>query len=256
MRAVWTGTIAVSLITLPVQLFTATEERRVGLREIHARDGGRVRHRRWCEAEQREIPYSEVGRAFETGDGVLVPLTEVELAQLPLPTSRTISVLGFASASVLDPLMLSQPYFASPHGPTAARPYALLVEALFRSGRVGLARLAIRSRERLAAIVPRDGVLVVHVLRWPDEIRDPAELAPTVALSERELELAETLISQLEDVDLDQEHDEYRHALEQLVEAKLAGREPQGPAAPAPPVVDLMEALEASVRRTRERREE
>lgn len=250
----WTGTIAISLITLPVQLYVAVEERRVALREIHARDGGRVRHRRWCEAEQREISYADVGRAYETDDGELVPLTEVELAQLPLPTRRTISVLGFVDARVLDPLMLAQPYYAGPHGDAARRPYALMTEALFRTGRAGLARLAIRSRERLAAIVPRDGVLVVHTLRWPDEIRDPADLSPTVALSDRELDLAQTLISQLDDVDLVEQRDEYREALEQLVDAKLAGR-PVQPMPEPPAVVDLMETLEAAVRRARERRE-
>lgn len=252
----WSGTIAISLITLPVQLYAATEERRVGLREIHAVDGGRVRHRRWCEAEQREISYADVGRAYETADGVLVPLSEVELAQLPLPTTRTISVLGFVEERELDPLMLGRPYYAGPHGPAAARPYALLTEALFRAGRVGLGRLAIRSRERLAAIVPRDGVLVVHTLRWPDEIRDPAELAPTVALTDRELELAEMLIGQLEGVDLVAEHDEYRHALEALVEAKLAGIQPEQPAPPAVAPVDLMATLEEAVRQAQERRGE
>jgi DNA end-binding protein Ku len=252
---VWSGTIAISLITLPVQLYAATEERRVGLREIHAADGGRVRHRRWCEAEAKEIPYAEVGRAYESPDGALVPLTDSELAALPLPTSRTCTVLGFVGADVLDPLQLGRPYYAGPHGQAAARPYALMTEALFRTGRIGLARIAIRSRERLAAIVPRDGVLVVHTLRWPDEIRDPAELAPTVALSDRELDLAQTLISQLTDVDLAAEHDEYAAALEALVDAKRDGREIEAPREPAP-VADLMATLEAAVRQAREGRGE
>jgi DNA end-binding protein Ku len=252
---VWSGTIAISLITLPVQLYPATEERRIALREVHDSDGGRVRHRRWCEAESREIPYAEIGRAYETPDGTLVPLSDAELEQLPLPTRRTCTVLGFAPADVLDPLQLGRPYWAAPHGQAAARPYALMTEALFRADRIGLGRLAIRSRERLAAIVPRDGVLLVHTLRWPDEVRSSADLAPTVPLDERELDLARTLIEQLTDVDLAQQHDEYRHALEALVDAKLAGRAIEAPRQPAPAAVDLMATLEAAVRQAREERE-
>lgn len=251
----WSGSIAISLITLPVQLYAATEERRVHFREVHAADGARVRYKRVCSAEDREIEYADTGRAWETLDGQLVQISDAELDQLPLPTRRTCTVLGFAPSDVLDPLQLGRPYYAGPHGQAAARPYALMTEALVRTGRIGIGRLAIRSRERLVAIVPRDGVLVVHTLRWPDEIRDPAELAPTVALSDRELDLAQMLISQLTDVDLAAEHDDYTAALEALVDAKLDGREIEAPREPAP-VADLMATLEAAVRQAREGRGE
>jgi DNA end-binding protein Ku len=254
-RAVWTGTISFGLVVLPVQLYAATEERRVTLREIHAADGARVQHRRWCTAEDKEIPYAEVGRGYDLGDGRTLPLSDSELANMPLPTRRVIDVLGFVEGTSIDPISYGRAYYAGPHGPAADRPYALLTEAMARTGRVVVARLAIRSRERLAAIRPMRGVLIVQTLLWADEVREPGDLAPSAPVTERELELAEVLIAQLTGVEITNIHDEYRHALEALVEAKLAGTHVEAPREP-PPAADLMTALEASVRQAREERGE
>lgn len=254
MQAVWTGTISVSLVTVPIKLYPATEERRVRLREVHVTDASRVRHRRWCQAEDREIPYAEVGRAWETHDGRLVPLTDEELSRLPLPTRHVAEVVGFVRAEKIDPLSYGHPYYAAPNGTTAQRPLALLVAALTRTGYIGLARVAIRSRERLVALRPRDHLLVMQTMLWPDEIRHPEpSMAPKADITERELALAEVLVQQLADVELTGQHDEYRHALEQLVAAKLEGT--QVAESPEPSgVVDLMTALQESVRRAEESR--
>lgn len=254
MRAVWSGTISFGLVAMPVRLYAATEERSVRLREVHAADGGRVRHRRWCEAEDREIPYGEVGRGWELPDGRLLPLSEVELERLPLPTRRVVDVVGFVQPAALEPVQFQRAYYVGPDSVTGpgARPYTLLAQALERTGLVGVCRVAIRSRERLAALYPRPGgVLVLHTLLWADEVRQPGEgLVPAVEVTERELELAEVLIRELVGVEVGELRDEYRRALEALVEAKLAGEEP--PPVPEPaPVVDLMAALEESVRQAR-----
>lgn len=248
MRAIWSGLIQVGIVALPVQLYAATEEHAVRLHEIHTADGSRVEHRRFCRAEGREIPYEEVGRGATTGDGTLVPLTEEELACLPLPTKHVIEALGFVCGEDIDPITYAKPYFAGPVGAGAERPYALLVEALARTGMVGVAKLAIRSRERLAVLRPRHGVLIVQTLLWRDELREPGDLAPAAPVTERELELAEVLIRELTGIDKQELHDEYGHALEQLVAAKVSGAELARPPAKELPAVDLMAALEASVR--------
>ncbi|MFB7553062.1 Ku protein [Streptomyces sp. NPDC056154] len=140
-----------------------------------------------------------------------------------------------------------------PNGPGADRPYVLLVEALARTGFVGVSKIAIRSRERLALLRPRHGVLVVQTLLWADELRDPGDLAPSAPVTDWELELAETLIGSLPGIEESELQDGYGHALEQLVTAKLSGGELVKPGVPAAPV-DLLAALEESVQAARAKR--
>ncbi|MGG7568844.1 Ku protein [Streptomyces sirii] len=250
MRATWSGLIQFGMVALPIRLYAATEEHAVRLHEIHTKDGSRVEHQRFCRAEGREIPAGEVGRGFAMPDGHMVPITEDDLARLPLPTKHVIEVLGFVPGQEADPISFSRPYYAGPDGPGADRPYALLVEALARTGYVGIAKIAIRSRERLALLRPRNGVLVVHTLLWQDELREPGELAPAAPVTDRELELAEVLIRELTGIEGRELHDEYTHALEQLVAAKAGQGELMEPPE-APPPGDLMAALEESVRAAR-----
>ncbi|MGW0886217.1 non-homologous end joining protein Ku [Streptomyces sp. NPDC002671] len=231
---------------MPVRLYAATQEHPVRLHEIHLADGSRVEHRRFCRAENREIPYEQVGRGFALADGRVVPLTDEDLAHLPLPTKQTIDVLGFVPFEDIDPISFGRPYYAGP-GPDADRPYTLLVEALARTGYVAICKVALRSRERLALLRPRHGMLILQTLLWQDELRDPGDLAPSTPVTDRELELAEVLIRELVGIDVGEVHDEYAHALEQLVDAKITGGELVEPAQPAP-ALDLMAALEASVR--------
>ncbi|MEE1806718.1 non-homologous end joining protein Ku [Streptomyces sp. BE133] len=247
MRTVWSGMIQFGMVALPVRLFGATAEHDARLHEIHVADGSRVEHRRFCPAEGREISYEEVGRGFALPDGRMVPLTEEDLARLPLPTKHTCEVLGFVPGTDVDPISYAKPYYAGPGGPGADRPYALLVEALARTGMVGVAKIAIRNRERLAVLRPRRGVLVVQTLLWEDELREPGDLAPAAPVTDRELGLAEVLIRELTGIEEREIHDEYGHALEQLVTAKASGAELAEPPETAP-AVDLMSALEASVR--------
>lgn len=246
MKATWSGMIQFGLVTMPIKLYAATEEHPVRLREIHIADGSRVEHRRFCRAENREIPFDQVGRGFELADGRMVPLTEEDLARLPLPTKRSVDVLGFVPFEDIDPISYGRPYYAGP-GPGAGRPYALLVEALARTGYVAVCKVALRSRERLALLRPRHGMLILQTLLWQDELRDPGDLAPSAPVSDRELGLAEVLIRELIGIDVGEVHDEYAHALEQLVDAKITGAQLVEPAAPAA-AMDLMTALEESVR--------
>ncbi|MFI7301424.1 Ku protein [Streptomyces sp. NPDC050121] len=248
--ATWSGTISFGIVAIPVQLYAATEEHTVRLHEIHTADGGRVQHRRFCAAEGREISYSEVGRGVALPDGRMLPLSEDDLARLPLPTKRTITVVGFIDPQGVIPISYDRPYYVAPAARDADRPYALLVEVLSRTGLVAMAKVAIRSRERKAVLRPYRGLLLLQTLRWSDEIRDPGDLAhlvPAVPLSDRERRLAEVLVKEMIGVDDSVDHDGYAHALEQLVDAVASGDEPAEPPPQPEPAVDLMTALQQSV---------
>ncbi|MER0476879.1 Ku protein [Streptomyces sp. Edi2] len=253
-RAVWTGVISFSLVNLPIRLYSATAEHAVRLREIHKADGGRIRHKRVCELDGEEIPYEDVGRGFELpGDGGMVQLTDADLDRLPLATRHQVQVHGFVPADDVDPISYSRAYYAGPAGEAAGRAYSLLVAALARAGVVAVCRVVIRTRERLAILRPRHGVLVLQTLLWPDEVRDPGNLAPSTPVTDREMALAELLMHELTGVEGDDLRDRSRDALEALVDAKIADRQIESPPQPQP-LGDLLAALERSVRAARDAR--
>ncbi|MEU1630852.1 Ku protein [Streptomyces sp. NPDC020096] len=198
-------------------------EARPHLHEVHVGCGSRVRHRRVCEREGRELAQEEIARGWQAPDGRVVVLRDVDLDDLPLPTRKQIKVLGFVPDDDIDPIMYGRSYYASPNGSAADRPYALLVEALAGAGRIAVCKLAIRTRERLAVLRPRQGILVCHTLHWPQEIRQPGDWAPSAPVTDQELRLAEVLMEQLAGVDVDDLHDEYAAALKQLITAKPRG---------------------------------
>lgn len=255
MRAIWSGTISFGLVALPCQLYTAAEEHGPGLHTVHAACGGRIRHRRVCELENIEVPQDQIARAWEAPDGRQVILRDTDLEALPLPTKHVIEVLGFVTTAEVDPILYSRPYWIGASGAGAQRPYALLVEALARTDRVAICKVAIRSRERLATIRPRHGMLLLQSLLWPEEVRDPGDLSSPAPLTERELEMAEVLMDALAGVDISELHDEYTAALTSLVDAKASGGELTVRPEPAP-AVDLMAALEESVRAAKQARGE
>ncbi|WP_346161816.1 Ku protein [Streptomyces mordarskii] len=254
MRAVWSGWVAFGLVSVPVQLFSAVDEHGPGLHLVHAADGSRIRLRRVCEAEQREVPQSELARGWEAPDGRMVILHDTDMEALPLPTRRTVEVLGFVPVEDVDPVLYSRPYWVGFHGRAAQRPYALLTEALARSGRLAVCKVALRTRERLAVLRPRRGSLVLQTLLWPEELRDPGDLSSPAPLTDRELQLAEVLMNEMAGVDISELHDDYAAALEQLIDVKAAGGQPRELPEPVP-AVDLMAVLEESVRTAREGRQ-
>lgn len=168
------------------------------------------------------------------------------MARLPLPTKRTVGVLGFVPFEDIDPISFARPYYAGP-GPGAERAYALLVEALARTGYVAVSKVAPCSRDRLALLRPCHGRLILQTLSWRDELRDPGDLAPCTPVTDRDLKLAEGLIRELAGINVGDVHDEYAHALEQLVDAKATGGQLVEPAEPGP-ALDLMAAPEKRVR--------
>ncbi|MEV6753954.1 Ku protein [Streptomyces sp. NPDC051214] len=262
MRSIWNGAISFGLVSIPVKLMNATENHSVSFRQIHTEDGGRVRYRKVCELEEREVTSAEIGKGYEDPDGSVIPITDEDLAALPLPTAKTIEIVAFVPAGGVDPMQMDTAYYLSANGVPATKPYTLLREALKRSEKVAIARYALRGRERLGMLRVVDDVIAMHALLWPDEIREPDGVAPDtqVKVRDAELDLADALMDTLGEVDVSTLHDDYRAALEELLTAKAEGTSPAAPATDADSgggkVIDLVSALEKSVRAAKTARDD
>lgn len=222
MRSVWNGTIAFGQVAIPVKAYGATKERGSGLHQLHVNDGGRVRLQRVCEVDGAEVPADELGRGFDLPGGEVVVLSEDDMAGLPVVTTHAIEVCAFVPLEQIDPTYFVRHYYLEPQ-PEGLKPYVLLGEALDRSGRVALVKIALRQRESLAMLRVRDRIIVLTTMLWPDEIRAPefSFLDEDVALPVRDLHEAGSLVERLSaDFAPDDYADEYRDALRALISAR------------------------------------
>src|SRR5919202_4426495 len=196
MRSIWRGAVSFGLVSIGVKLYSATEDRDIRFHQVHVPDGGRIKYKRVCSIDGEEVEYAEIGKGYELPDGQLVILTDEDFEELPLSSRREIDVLEFVDQADIDPIHFEKTYYLEPD-PAAVRPYVLLRDALETSGQVAITKIAIRQRESLAALRVRDGVLVMHTMRWPDEIRRPdfAFLDDDVPVRPQELQMAEALIT-------------------------------------------------------------
>ncbi len=255
-RPLWSGTIGFGLVSVPVNVLTATKSRDVRFHQLEADTGARIRYRRVSEATGEEVPNERIVKGHEISSGRYVVVSEDEMQTLAPKASRTIEILAFVELDQIDPVYFDQPYYLAPDG-LGAKPYRLLVEAMTALRKVAIGRFIMRSKERLVAIRPLDGVLCLETMRYADEVVDPAEvLADTedVEPTARELEMAQQLVTTLaEDFEPGQFHDTYREQLLGLIERKAAGEEivSEPMVEEAGKVVDLMTALEASLERAR-----
>jgi DNA end-binding protein Ku len=227
MHSMWKGAVSFGLVMIPVKLYAATEQKDIAFRQVHREDGGRIRFRRFCSVCDEEVPYEDIAKGYELPGGEMVILTEDDMAGLPLPTTRSIEVVQFTPAEQLDPILFNRSYFVEPEA-AGARAYCLLRDALEDSGKIAIAQVALRQRESLAILRCRDGVLVLETLLWPDEVRVPAFgfLDDDIEVRPQELRMAASLIDSMTvDFDPDEYHDGYREALQEVVNAKVEGRE-------------------------------
>jgi DNA end-binding protein Ku len=252
MRAIWKGAVSFGLVTIPVKLYSATEEKDVTFHQVRRSDGSRIKYKRVAAADGEEVAYGDIAKGFELPTGETVVLTDEDFRDLPLPSSRAIEVLQFVPLEEVDPIYFSKSYYLEPEA-MGTKPYVLLREALVRSGRVAVVKVALRNREALATLRVRDGVFVLETMLWPDEVRTPdfGFLGEQVEVREQELAMATSLIETMSGAfDPGQWSDSYREALQAVIDAKVAGREVVAPAGEQPTagsVVDLMAALRASV---------
>src|SRR4051812_47466611 len=263
MRAIWKGAVSFGLVNVPVKMYTATESHDLSFHQVHRTDGGRIRYKRVCGVCGGIVSYDDIAKGYESEDGQLVILTDEDLAELPVSSSREIGVEKFVPSDQIDPMWMEKSYYLEPEK-SGAKPYALLREALREADRMALVTISIRQRSTMAVLRVRDDVIVLQTLLWPDEIRQPdfGTLDGDEQARPQELAMAASLVESLSgDYDPDEFDDEYRDEMERLVDAKLSG----GATAPVPQpretegsgeVVDLLSALQRSVERAREARGE
>jgi DNA end-binding protein Ku len=255
MRTMWKGAISFGLVSIPVKVFPATEEKSVRFNQLHAKDHGRIKYQRVCAKCGEEVPYQDIVRGYEYEKDRYVVLDEEELDSVPVESSRTIDIDQFVDITEIDPIYFQKTYYLIPEE-AGVKAYALMREALADNSKVGIAKVAFREKEHLATIRVSDNVIVLETMYWPDEIRKAAfeELDKEVKVRPQEVQMARSLIENLTDEwDPDKYGDEYREALLKLIEKKVAGEEIEYVAPPeeAPKVVDLMDALRASVEATK-----
>ncbi|AEN10246.1 MULTISPECIES: Ku protein [unclassified Streptomyces] len=260
-RPLWTGAISFGLVTIPIKVVSATENHSISFHQYHLEDMGRVRTRKVCELDGEVLSQDEIGKGYEVAKDRTVPVTDEELDRMPLPTAKAIEIVAFVDAGSVDPVRISDSYYLAVDGQVAAKPYTLLRKALERSDKVAVAKFAWHNRERLGLLRVRDNALVLHAMRWPDEIRSPESLAPRdVELEEGEIERAVQLTDSMALDGISGFKDRYREALEELIAAKSEGKElpepREGEEEEPGKVMDLMAALNASVEAARESRGE
>jgi DNA end-binding protein Ku len=252
MRSMWKGAVSFGLVMIPVKLYAATEQKDIAFRQVHREDAGRIRFRRFCSIEDVEVPYEDVAKGYELPGGEIVVLTEEDMADLPLPTTRSIEVVQFTPAEQLDPILFNRSYYVEPEA-AGVRAYCLLRDALEESEKIAIAKVALRQRESLAILRVRDDILVLETLLWPDEVRvaDFGFLDDDIEVRPQELRMASSLIESMTvDFDPDEYHDSYREALQELVNAKVEGREvvqPEAEGEPSGETSSLADALRASL---------
>jgi DNA end-binding protein Ku len=249
----WRGAVTFGLVTVPVALFAATERRNeLSFRLLHAKDESRIDYKRFCAEEGVEVPWGEIVKGYEVSKGEYVVVTDEDFAKARVPATQTFEVRDFVPAQAIDDLYFDHPYYLAPSGKAAAKPYALLREALERSGRVGVGTIVMRQREHLAALEPAGEALVLTTMRWAYEIRAPRslDLPARIAKDNRELSLALQLVDTLaSDWDPERYRDTYRDILMDVIRRKAEGKPIRAPKAERPPRVrSLMSALEASLK--------
>src|SRR5579875_168168 len=199
-RAIWSGSVSFGLVNVPVKLVAATAPKDVRFHQLHAKDGGRVNQKRVCSVDGEEVEYGELAKGYEVSKGRYVVVEPQELEALWPEASRRVDIEEFVDLAEIDPLYFEHSYYLVPDE-AAARPYALLVEAMAGTGKVGIGKFVLRTKQYLAALRPKDGALVISTLLFADEViaTDDLDVATTTDTkpSEREVKMARQLVSSL-----------------------------------------------------------
>ncbi|MER6386228.1 Ku protein [Streptomyces sp. NPDC001250] len=259
-RAMWNGVLTFGLVSLPVQLFAATDSHTIRFHQLQRGTSDRVRNKRVNERTGEEVPPDEIVKGLDAGDEYVI-LEPGELDEIAPGRSRELETTGFVDLADVEPVFFDRTYYLGPKGEQYEKVYVVLQTALERADKAGIATFVMRNREYLVAVKSEGGILTLHTLHWADEIRDPhAEidvLPQRVRPADRELRMAEQLIDSLGmDWDPSDFHDTYHEKVRELVEAKKKGASVEKAEQPAEAtnVIDLMDALRASVDRARSRK--
>lgn len=257
MSSLWKGVIGFGLVSIPIRLDAAIDSRSVSLRQLCGEHTSPLRHKRWCDAGDHEVPYPEVKKGYEISTDHYVVIEDSDLENLPLPTTHTIEISEFVPLYRIRPsLYFKSAYYVAPEK-TGQKPYYLLKRALEETGTAAVAKIAFRDREHLCALQPMDSQLIMNTLHWPHEIRPARGLGGDVMIHRRELQMAKSLVRSLaeESFDPTRYRDNFHAALMKVVNAKIEGaRVIPAPKMAVSAVMSLMEALKASVEVSKKQR--
>jgi len=256
MRAIWKGNISFALVSIPISLFSATRKSELSFHYLHKKDMSPVSYKRFCDAENAEVPWEDITRGYEYEKDQYVEITDEDLDKADVELTKTIQIQEFVQEEEIDPVYFDKPYYLEPQK-GGERAYALMRDALAQSKKVGIAKVVLKSREHLAAVKSVGNMLTLQTMRFSHEIVDAGSLnLPAKAdISKKEMDLANTLIDSMSDkFDPNRYKDDYYDKVLEIIQMKVSGVAPQAPApkGPAPTkVVDLMEILKQSLTETK-----
>lgn len=253
MRAVWKGSVSFGLVNIPVALYPATRREDIKFRQLRKKDLSPISYKRVAEADGKEVPWGEIVKGYEYAKERFVVLDDEDLKKVDVEATQTVNILDFVELQQVDPMFFQKPYYLEPQK-GGEKAYVLLRDTLKETGKTGIAKVVIKTKEYLAAVKPKDDVLVLELLHFADELVDAGELnLPTEQkVAPKEIQTAKALVESLT-IDWDPEHytDDYREALQELIEEKISGGEkvavPARGRAPATEVVDLVKVLQESL---------
>ena len=250
-RSIWNGTITFGLIAVPIKVQSATEDKGVHFQQVHAKDGARIKQKRICSKEHKEVPYKQVAQGYEVRSGEYVLLSKEEIAAAAGERAHLVALEEFVRSDEIDPVHYDRTYYLGA-GKEGEDAYRLLHDALEKASRAGIGRWVFHNREYLVAVRPVDGALALHTMRFADELVSADQLdlpTPSRAPNKREVEMAVKLVESLHgEFDPSAFHDSYRERVLELIAAKARGEEPAAPEPEEPQdAPDLMAALEASL---------
>lgn len=253
MRSIWKGHIRFSLVTIPIQLYSAVEaDADVSFKQLHRKDNGRIQYKKFCATCEEEVPYADIVKGFEYSPDQYVVLTPEDLSKIKLTSTKAIDIEAFVDVNQVHPSRFETTYYVGPNGDVAIPTYSLFVAALQKTGKAAVGRIILREKEDVVLIAYQDNTLILYKLRYPDEIRSHNEVpgVTTEKPNDAQLQLAETLIMSLaKSFDEIPFEDRYKEALMQIVEQKIEGKEIVSMDEPEKegPVVDIMDALKKSI---------
>ena len=253
-RPTWTGFMKISLVTIPVRVFPATDAAAtISFNQLHAECQTRIQQKRWCPHCEREVPISEIVKGYEFEKGRYVVMTEDDMSKVRPESTRVIDLVQFTDAAAIDPIYVEKPYYLAPDGPMAREAFAVMREGM--KGKAGIGKLALYGREYLVAVQPRDKGLVMYTMRHAKEVRSMSNIEELDSVPEKvkaeEIKLAKQVIGNFEGaLDLTEYSDKYQEELQRIIDAKVAGEDVVATAEETPPkVVNLMDALRQSLDR-------
>ena len=257
-RPIWKGAISFGMVSIPVKLYSATDEKDVRFNQLHKTDHSRIRQKVFCAEEDIELEREDIVKGYQVAPGQYVVMEDEDFDKVPVSTTRTIEIAQFVSLDEIDPIYYQKTYYLEPED-VGLKPFALLMAALNESKRVAIAKISMRQKEQLCTLRVYENTIALETMFYADEVRETEGLTVPgegVEVSDRELQMARSLIDMLTDeLKLDKYQDNYREALLDLIRAKAEGQVIETPQPAVAKVTDLMEALRASVEAAKARRE-